>query len=57
VEHFKAFWAAGKAAQEYADVSRGGGTPPAILKNTSELQLDPAARADPEAGARLVRVR
>jgi len=42
VEHFKAFWAAGKAAQEYADVSRGGGTPPAILKN-NRLQLDPVA--------------
>lgn len=45
VEHFREFWAAGKSAQEYADVSRGGGTPPAILKN-NRLELDPtAARA------------
>jgi HK97 family phage portal protein len=42
VEHFKAFWAAGKSAQEYADVGRGGGTPPAILKN-NKLELDPVA--------------
>lgn len=42
VEHFKAFWAAGKAAQEYADVSRGGGTPPSVLKN-NRLELDPVA--------------
>jgi hypothetical protein len=39
VEHFQAFFRAGMAAQEYADVSRGGGTPPAILKNT-RLTLD-----------------
>jgi HK97 family phage portal protein len=42
VEHFKAFWSAGKAAQEYADVSRGGGTPPAVLKN-NQTTLEPVA--------------
>lgn len=45
-DHFKDFWAAGRAAQDYADVSRGGGTPPAILKN-NVLEIDDpvAARA------------
>lgn len=36
VEHFREFWQAGLAAQEYADVSRGGGIPPAHLKNTAK---------------------
>lgn len=36
VEHFREFWRAGLAAQEYADVSRGGGVPPAHLKNTAK---------------------
>lgn len=45
-DHFVDFWKAGKAAQDYADVSRGGGTPPAILKN-NVLEIDDpsAARA------------
>lgn len=36
LEHFRQFWEAGIAAQEYADVSRGGGIPPAHLKNTAK---------------------
>lgn len=40
VEEFARFWRAGQAAQEYADVSRGGGLPPAHLKNTART-LDP----------------
>ena len=36
VEDFAEFWRAGRAAQEYADVSRGGGIPPAHLKNTAK---------------------
>lgn len=40
LEHFQAFWNAGLAAQEYADVSRGGGVPPAHLKNTART-IDP----------------
>lgn len=40
LEHFMEFWNAGLSAQEYADVSRGGGIPPAHLKNTAK-KLDP----------------
>lgn len=35
IEHYKGWVAAGLSAQEYADVKRGGGIPPAILKNTA----------------------
>jgi len=46
VEHFKSFWDAGRSAQEYADVARGGGIPPTTLRNTVLTELDPtAARA------------
>lgn len=34
IEHYAAIIRAGLSAQEYADVKRGGGTPPSILKNT-----------------------
>ena len=37
MDHFAAFWRAGKAAQEYADVSRGGGVPTATLQNTEQV--------------------
>lgn len=36
LEHFMAFWRAGLSAQSYADVGRGGGIPPAHLKNTKK---------------------
>jgi HK97 family phage portal protein len=36
LEHFQAFWKAGISAQEYADVNRGGGLPPAVLRNTQK---------------------
>lgn len=36
LEHFREFWRAGLSAQEYADVKRGGGVPPAHLKNTAK---------------------
>ncbi len=36
LEHFQAFWNAGLSVQEYADVSRGGGIPPAHLKNVAK---------------------
>lgn len=39
VEHYAAITAAGLSAQEYADLKRGGGVPPAMLKNT-RLTLD-----------------
>ncbi|MBZ2197267.1 phage portal protein [Occultella gossypii] len=40
IDHFATMVAAGLSAQEYADVKRGGGIPPAILKNTKRT-LDP----------------
>jgi len=40
VEDFSAFWAAGLSAQEYADIKRGGGLPPAHLKN-DQVTLSP----------------
>lgn len=39
LESFMEFFKAGISAQQYADIKRGGGIPPAILKNT-RLQLD-----------------
>jgi hypothetical protein len=42
VEDFAAFWAAGLSAQEYADIKRGGGLPPAHLKNNTQT-IEPAA--------------
>tara|TARA_R100000365_G_C2747226_1_gene76955 strand:- start:1054 stop:2184 length:1131 start_codon:yes stop_codon:yes gene_type:complete len=44
LEHFQEFWKAGLSAQQYADVSRGGGVPPAHLKNTAKtLDADEAS--------------
>jgi len=37
IEHFAAMARAGLSAQEYADVKRGGGLPPAHLKNTAKV--------------------
>lgn len=37
IEHFKSIVSAGLSAQEYADVRRGGGLPPAILTNTQKV--------------------
>lgn len=45
VEHFREFWQAGMSAQEYSDVSRGGGIPPAHLKNTAKTLDATAAQA------------
>jgi len=39
IEHFASVISAGLSAQEYADVRRGGGLPPSVLKN-SERVLD-----------------
>lgn len=45
LEHFQEFWKAGLSAQQYADVSRGGGIPPTHLKNTSKKLDKPEAEA------------
>lgn len=42
IEHMAAIICAGMSAQEYADVKRGGGLPPAVLKNTEKV-LQPEA--------------
>ena len=42
IEHYAAIAKAGLSAQDYADVRRGGGLPPAVLKN-SQQTLDPDA--------------
>lgn len=39
IEHYAAIVSAGLSAQEYADVKRGGGLPPAWLKNTKQSLL------------------
>ena len=44
IEHYAAIVKAGLSAQEYADVRRGGGLPPAVLKNTQQtIQPDAAS--------------
>ncbi len=35
IEHYRSIVSAGLSAQEYSDLRRGGGIPPAILKNTA----------------------
>ena len=40
IEHFASMISAGMSAQEYADMKRGGGIPPSVLKNTEKV-LDP----------------
>ena len=44
IEHYASIVRAGLSAQEYADVKRGGGLPPAVLKN-NRLSLDPEQAA------------
>lgn len=44
IEHYASIVRAGLSAQEYADVKRGGGLPPAVLKNTART-LDPEQAA------------
>lgn len=43
IEHMAAIICAGMSAQEYADVKRGGGIPPAVLKNTQKTISPDAA--------------
>jgi HK97 family phage portal protein len=44
IEHYAAIVKAGLSAQDYADVRRGGGLPPAVLKNTQQtIQPDAAS--------------
>ena len=50
LEHFREFWNAGLSAQEYSDVARGGGIPPAHLKN-SQKKLDAEESAAVQARA------
>lgn len=44
LEHFREFWAAGLSAQEYADIGRGGGIPPAHLRNNALVLDDEQSR-------------
>lgn len=44
IEHYMAIVKAGLSAQDYADVRRGGGLPPAVLKN-NQVTLDSEAAA------------
>jgi HK97 family phage portal protein len=44
IEHFAEVISAGLSAQEYADVQRGGGAPPSILKNNAKV-LEPGQAA------------
>lgn len=44
IEHYAAIVRAGLSAQDYSDVKRGGGLPPAILRNTKR-ELDAATAA------------
>ena len=50
IEHFAAIVRAGLSAQDYADVKRGGGIPPVVLKNTAkEIPPEIAAQAQSRA--------
>lgn len=52
IEHYAEIIRAGLSAQEYADIKRGGGLPPAVLKNTKrELAVDVAQSAQARAVA------
>lgn len=52
IGHFAAMARAGLSAQDYADVGRGGGLPPAHLKNTAKvLTREDAAKAQQRAAA------
>jgi HK97 family phage portal protein len=45
IEHYAALVRAGLSAQDYADVRRGGGLPPSVLKNTQQTIQPDAATA------------
>jgi phage portal protein BeeE len=45
IEHQAAVICAGLSAQEYADLKRGGGLPPAVLRNTERTLPDEVIRA------------
>ena len=45
IEHFATIVKAGLSAQEYADVKRGGGLPPTVLKNTAKVLTPDQATA------------
>ena len=45
IEHYAALVGAGLSAQDYADVRRGGGLPPAVLKNSQQTIGSDAASA------------
>lgn len=45
IEHQAAIICAGLSAQDYADLRRGGGIPPVVLKN-NEITLDPEAASE-----------
>lgn len=52
IEHFASMISAGMSAQEYADMKRGGGIPPSVLKNSQKV-LD--AKQASEVKGRLVK--
>lgn len=45
IDHYASLVRAGLSAQDYADLKRGGGLPPAILKNTAKILNSDEARA------------
>jgi hypothetical protein len=51
IEHHAAAISAGLSAQEYADLRRGGGVPPATLRNTERAALDDDVIAAAKASA------
>jgi HK97 family phage portal protein len=52
IEHYAALTRAGLSAQDYADVRRGGGLPPSVLKNSAmTIQSDAAAVISDRAAA------
>jgi hypothetical protein len=52
IEHFASMVRAGLSAQEYADIKRGGGVPPSILKNTAKSVDDEFASKVQELASR-----
>lgn len=53
IEHYASVARAGLSAQDYADLRRGGGIPPAVLKNTARtLDFDQAGRVSELAAAK-----
>lgn len=54
IEHYASIVAAGLSAQDYADMKRGGGLPPLILKNSEQtLDADTASKVSDRLSARL----